>query len=100
MGDEIGQLREHVEREFGALRGDISAVRKEVADHRAETRPMVEAMQTMEAGIRTIGRVGRLGEKFGRLILFFVACGVIFKFVFGGASWADVSAAIARVLGK
>lgn len=76
------------------------AVGAQIKDMTAQIHPVLDAMETMEAGIRTLGRIGRFGERFGRVILFLVALGVVVKFIFGGASWSDAAAAFSRAMGR
>lgn len=76
------------------------SVRTQITDMAAQIHPVLDAMETMEAGIRTLGRIGRFGERFGRVILFLVAFGVVVKFVFGGASWSDAVAAFSKAAGR
>lgn len=76
-----------------AIKLDVTAMRK-------ETQPLRDAMETMEMGIRTIGKIGRAGQWIGRTLLGLIAVGVVLKFIFGGASWNDVSAAFSRIMGR
>lgn len=80
------QLVAEVKHDFGALRTQIN--------------PLVDAMTTMEAGIRTIGRIGSIGAVFGKAALVLFIGWVTMRFLLGGASWADVTAAIRAVTGK
>lgn len=75
-------------------------VRTEITGISAQMRPVLDAVATMESGIRMLGRIGRFGERFGRAILFLVALGVVIKFVLGGASWSDLLAAFSRAAGR
>ena len=77
----------------------VADVRREVLELKEKTQPIVEAMQTMEVGIRTIGRIGALGTALGKLVVLLAVAWVAGKFVFGGATWADVLATF-RALGK
>lgn len=110
----VQRLREYVDRmaaardlELNSLRDSLAVntaltteIKLDLASLRASAQPVLDAMETMEAGIRMMGRLGRFGEKFGRLVMFVVALGVIVKFVIGGASWSDVAHAFARAMGK
>lgn len=80
------QLVAEVKHDFGALRTQIN--------------PLVDAMTTMEAGIRTIGRIGAFGAAFGKAALVIFVAWVTLRFLVGGASWADVRAALQAALGK
>lgn len=105
--DNLPGWRDHVDASIASLRGEITASSElarelhiQIADVSAKVQPVVDALETMEAGIRTMGRIGRLGERFGRVVLFLVALGVVGKFLFGGASWSDAVAAFSRALGR
>lgn len=89
-----------VEDRVGRVDSHVVSLEAKVDSLRDETRPVVDAMKTMEIGTRTIGRIGYIGEKFGRILLAGVACWLLLKFMFGAASWSDVSGAIARATGR
>jgi len=111
---DVQRLRAYVDRmhaardvELDSLRESLAVntaltteIKLDLASLRASAQPVIDAMETMEAGIRMMGRLGRFGEKFGRVVMFVVALGVIVKFVIGGASWSDVAHAFARAMGK
>lgn len=111
---DVERLRAYVDRmhaardlELDSLRESLAVntaltteIKIDLASLRASTQPVLDAMETMEAGIRMMGRLGRFGEKFGRVIMFCVALGIIAKFIFGGASWADVASAFSRAFGR
>ena len=98
---------ESVERDIQALKQSIAAntqltaeLKKDVQDWRDETLPVIDAMRTMAAGIRTIGRIGAFGTRFAKFVLICVACWGALKLILLGASWSEISAAFWRALAK
>lgn len=77
-----------------------SAIRNDVAKLRTDTQPVIDAMQTMDAGIRTIGHIGNFGIKIGKFAIVVAAVGAGIKMFFGGASWSEVTQAFYRSIGK
>lgn len=53
------------------------------------TRPMVDAMQTMQQGIRTIGLLGKWGHRLVRVVVWVSAIYMLSKFVVNGSPWAE-----------
>lgn len=73
---------------------------RKVDEMRLDVQPVTDAMKTMEAGIRTIGRLGDVGAKLGKSIVVAGALWLAVKLAFGGASWSEISAVFMRAIGK
>lgn len=75
-------------------------IKKDVSDLRTSVNPVLEAMKTMEAGIKTIGRIGDGSAKLFRLVIYAAACWAALKLLLLGSSWADVAQAFRDAVGK
>ena len=73
---------------------------RKLDEMREEVQPVADAMKTMQAGIRTIGRLGRMAEAFGKFGICLGALAISAKLAFGGASWSEIYAAFQRAIGR
>jgi hypothetical protein len=80
---------------------DVSqSTERKVDAMRSEVQPVTDAMKTMEAGIRTMGRLGDAGAKIGKGVVVFGGFWIAVKLVFSGASWSEIYAAFLRAIGR
>lgn len=65
-----------------------------------QVKPVLDAMETMEAGIRMMGRIGHFGERFGHIMLVLIGLGVVAKILLSGGSWSSAAQAFSRFIGR
>lgn len=99
------ERRKYVDDEFQKLRVGLSAntqltaeSKHELHQLREEVQPVVDAMKTMQAGIRTIGHIGTVGTKVGKALLILAASWGALKIFSSGATWDEVVSAFWRVM--
>lgn len=89
----------------------VDTLRSDFETHRVAMQPVIDGIETMRSGIHAIGKFGefcnrlaclvsKLGTRTGKFIMGVGVLWLMVKFIFGGASWADVSAAVSRLLGR
>lgn len=102
------------ERRFKKIESDVQAMRRLIAEntkatvelvekvesHRASTKPVVEAMDNMQRGIKIIGGIGDAVGWIIKRTWPIVALWAAVKYLFGGASWADAVALFWKVMGS
>jgi hypothetical protein len=74
------------------LRDDFEALRSKVA-------PVTDAVETMSAGIRTIGRIGDAAAKVAKVALVLGAAFAAAKLLFSGHTWSEVNEGFFNAMG-
>lgn len=102
----VDRLKRERDEEIQDLRAALHAntqltaeAKAEIAKLRADVEPVVDAMKTMQAGIRTIGHIGTVGAKLGKFLLVCLALWGAFKVVAHGASMDDAAEVFWRIMG-
>ena len=76
----------------------ISKVNEKVTVLTAKTEPLVDAMLTMQSGIRVIGTVGRVGGKVARAGVLVLGCWVFLKIFSSGGGLAAAADAMWKII--
>lgn len=96
-----------IDAEIVSIRAELRAntemtrgLQKKMDTISTQVKPVLDAMETMEAGIRIIGRLGHFGERFGRFILFLIGFAALIKIILSGGTWAAAIAAFTKSIGR
>lgn len=93
---EIISIRQELRRNTDMTLG----LQKKMDTISTQVQPVLDAMETMEAGIRMLGRIGRFGERFGHIMLALIGFGIVAKILLTGGTWAAAVAAFSRFTGR
>lgn len=66
----------------------------------AKVEPITDALASMSAGIRTLGRIGTMGIAVAKFGLFAGGVWAAIKLIFSGASWTEIAETFNRWTGK
>lgn len=77
-----------------------ATVKQDVAELQIKVQPVLDTIKTMEAGVRTIGRIGDLGSAVLKVGIYTIALWVLLKLLLLGASWSEAFRAFQEALGK
>jgi hypothetical protein len=77
-----------------------AGIKKDVGDLQVKVQPVLDTIKTMEAGIKTIGRIGNIGSSLIKAGAYTVAFWLLLKLLFLGASWQEALQAFRGVVGK
>ena len=77
-----------------------AGIKKDVGDLQVKVQPVLDTIKTMEAGIKTIGRIGNIGSSLIKASAYTVAFWLLLKLLFLGASWQEALQAFRGVVGK
>lgn len=66
----------------------------------AKVEPITDALSSMSAGIRTLGRIGTMGLAVAKFGLFAGGVWAAIKLIFSGASWTEIADTFNKWTGK
>jgi hypothetical protein len=105
MHRNLSERRRVVDEELNTLRDGLNAntmltleAKSELTKLRGEVQPVVDAMKTMQAGIRTIGRIGTFATLVGKALLFLAAFWTVLRLMGSGATWDEAVAGFWRIM--
>jgi len=106
---DLHEWRVHVNERIAAINDQMAENTRLTAEHKDETKrefkalrdevkPVTDAVSTMSAGIRTIGRLSSITIATGKAALVVVAVWAGFRLLVSGASWQEVLAAFWKAM--
>lgn len=101
----MAEVDRRIDAKLGTLKTGLDAnteitlaTNKKLDEHILRTNPIVEALDTMQVGVRVIGRIGRIGTAVAKFGLWFVAIWVFFWTIAHGESISTAITAFFRAL--